>query len=77
MAKSKITGFLGVFEDKLTRLIKKIKDEYDKPKADRNRANLKSFAREAKSLKKLVNELQEQTVGTCKCPACGHNFKPK
>ncbi len=75
MSKAKITGFLGVFEDRLDSLISKIKEEYKKPKAERNKVALKSLAKEAKNLRKLVNELQEDASTKCQCPNCGHTFK--
>lgn len=69
----KITGFLGVFESKLERLIKKIRAEYDKPKQERNKQNLKALAREAKSLRKLVKKCKTKEC-IC-CPNCGHNIE--
>lgn len=71
----KVTGFLGVFEDKLNKLINKIKAEYDKPKSERNKDNLKSLAKEAKKLRKLVNKMKEESAQECTCPKCGHEFK--
>lgn len=77
MAKVKTTAFLSVFEDKLNKLYKKIKAEYEKPKAERNKTALKDMAKEAKRLKKLVVEMQEETAQECTCPACGTKFKLK
>lgn len=73
----KVTGFLSVFESKLDRLIEKIKDEYQKPKAERDKTSLKSMAKEAKKLRKLVKEMQETTSVKTTCPNCGHKFKSK
>ena len=75
--KVKVTGFLSVFEDKLDKLITKIKKEYDKPKSERNKENLKILAKEAKRLRKLVNDMNDDIDSQCTCPNCGHKFKSK
>lgn len=64
------TGFIPLFEEKLKKLLKKIEKEYEKPKAERNKSSLKGFAKEAKSLRKLINECREE-MGTKCCPNCG------
>lgn len=74
MSKVKVTGFLSVFESKLEKLIDKIKAEYEKPKKERDRDNLKALAKEAKKLRKLVNEMRNEIKQSCTCPACGHRF---
>ena len=70
------TGFLPVFEQKLDKLIGKIKDEYKKPREERNKASLKKMAREAKSLRSLVREMQAEVGSEVCCPQCGHKFTP-
>jgi len=77
MSKPKVTGFLSVFEAKLDKLLGKIKAEYEKPKAERNKSSLKDMAKEAKKMRKLVNELKAEVRVECNCPACGHKFKLK
>lgn len=71
-----ITGFMEVFQQKLGKLIKRIEKEYEKPKKDRNKDSLKSMAREAKQLRKLIKQCKEQEGfrSTC-CPKCGHEFE--
>lgn len=69
----KITGFTSVFEQKLERLIHRIKEEYKKPKDQRNKENLKRLAREAKDLRKLVKECKADLDCVC-CPNCGHSI---
>ena len=77
MDEHKVTGFLGIFEDKLEKLIRKIKDEYKKPKADRNKQNLKNMAKEAKRLRKLLVKYKDDMANTCICPHCGEKFELK
>lgn len=66
------TGFLEVFEHKLKRLIKKIEEELQKPKKERNKSFLKNTVSEAKTLKSLVKECRKQKGVFC-CPNCGHD----
>jgi len=73
--KQLITGFITVFQGKLDKLIKRIQDEYKKPKSERNKNNLKSLAREAKDLRKLIKKAREQQgVQSACCPKCGCEF---
>ena len=76
--KQLITGFMTVFQGKLDKLIKRIQDEYKKPKSERNKDSLKSLAREAKDLRKLIKKCREQegVQSTC-CPKCGCEFEIK
>lgn len=72
----KITGFMSVFEQKLDKLIGKIKKEYEKPKKERDKESLKSLAQEAKHLRKLVRKCKEKEgIAICCCPKCGHEFE--
>jgi len=64
------TGFLPVFEEKFKRYLKEIEKEYQKPKAERNKGNMKRWSQEAKSLRKLFRECKEQLGSKC-CPHCG------
>ena len=65
----KITTFLPVFKQRLDWSITSLKEEIKKPKKERNKESLKRFLKEAKELKKLVKELDENAS---KCPNCGH-----
>ena len=67
------TGFLPVFEEKFRRYLKDIEKEYQKPKAERNKGNMKKWSQEAKSLRKLFRECKEQLGGKC-CPHCGEEI---
>lgn len=64
------TGFIPVFEEKLKKLIKKIEQEYEKPKAERNKSSLKRFAKEARDLRQLIKQCRTEMGSRC-CPNCG------
>ena len=70
----RITAFLGVFEGKAEKLRLKIKEELNKPKAERNKSFLKSAVKEAKQLRNLVRELREDDKVEVKCPHCEKRF---
>lgn len=65
----KVTAFLPVFKQRLEWSISSLKEEIKKPKKERNKESLKRFLKEAKELKKLVKELDENAS---KCPNCGY-----
>lgn len=64
------TAFIPVFEEKFKRLLKDIEKEYEKPKAERNKGNMKRWSQDAKSLRKLFRECKAEVGGKC-CPHCG------
>ena len=62
-----------IVKEKIINLSKKLEDiekEYQKPREERNKGNMKRWSQEAKSLRKLFKECKEQ-VGTKCCPHCG------
>ena len=67
------TGMIPVFEEKLKKLIKKIEKQYELPKAERDKDLMKRIAKEAKGLRKMLKECQEEVGGKC-CPHCGENL---
>ena len=67
------TGFIPVFEEKFKKLLKKIEKEYEKPKSERNKDFLKSTAKEARHLRKLLKECREEMGSQC-CPHCGEEL---
>ena len=67
------TAFLPVFEEKFKKLCKDIEKEYQKPKAERNRGNMKRWSQEAKKLRQLFRECKEEIGGNC-CPHCGEEL---
>ena len=61
-------GFLGVFEQRVYMLRKRLKGELEKDKPIRCRRTLKGIIREIKEWEKV---LQEHIKDTKKCPHCG------
>jgi hypothetical protein len=61
-------GFLGVFEQRVHMLRKRLKGELEKDKPIRCRRTLKGIIREIKEWEKV---LQEHINDTKKCPHCG------
>jgi len=69
--KIKTTAFIPVFRDKLDQLRNELKSEYKRARSERRRELMKKLAREAKDLKKLLDQADEQ-VEVKTCPNCGH-----
>lgn len=67
MTKKRITAFVGVFEDKLQKMKKTIKEELARPSSERRKDWLKKQLKEAKGLRDLLKEISENK----KCPHCG------
>lgn len=67
------TAFKEVFDDKLKRIKKTLKHEFDKDHPNRNKKLIKTLIKEAKELRNLLKEL-DVVDGGCKCPKCGHEF---
>ena len=71
--KIKTTAFIPVFRDKLDQLRNELKSEYKRARSERRREVMKRLAKEAKGLKKLVDDADAQTeIRTC--PNCGHSL---
>ena len=66
----KSVAFIPVFEQKFKKLLKDIEKEYQKPKAERNKGNMKKWSQEAKGLRELFRECKKKMGGQC-CPHCG------
>lgn len=67
-----ITGFIEIFEGRLTKMKLRLKTELDKDKHDRNRKWLKSQLREAKTLSGTLKEMRK--ANTRLCPHCGEKL---
>ena len=60
-------GFITVFEQRVTQLRKRLKDELEKKKNDRCKKTLKKTIREIKNWEKIVKENKKTNC----CPHCG------
>ena len=67
-----ITGFIEIFEGRLTKMKLHLKAELNKDKHERNRKWLKSQLRETKALNKTLKEMRNAT--TKLCPHCGEKL---
>ena len=67
-----ITGFIEIFEGRLTKMKLHLKTELSKDKHERNRKWLKSQLRETKALNKTLKEMRN--ANTKLCPHCGEKL---
>ena len=65
------SGFLGVFEQRVQSLRKRLKKELEKDKPDRNKRLLKDVI---KQIKKWEQVLHTHNKDTKKCPFCGEKL---
>ena len=64
-----LSGFLDIFEGRLIKLKHKLKQELEKTKSERCRATIKTALRDARKLKKVIQQGREENKQTC--PHCG------
>ena len=64
-----LSGFLDIFEGRLNKLRQKLKQELEKSKSERCRTTIKSALRDARKLKKVVQQGKEENKQSC--PHCG------
>jgi DNA-directed RNA polymerase subunit RPC12/RpoP len=64
-------GFLGVFEQRVNQLRKRLKDELDKDKPIRCRRTLKGIIKE---IKEWEGVLKQHRKDTRRCPHCGERL---
>lgn len=62
-------GFVAVFEQRVTLLRKRLRNELDKDKPERNRKTLKSVIKEIKSWENTLKQTRKNSEH--KCPHCG------
>ncbi len=67
-----ITGFIEIFEGRLTKMKLHLKTELSKDKHERNRKWLKIQLRETKALNKTLKEMR--TASAKRCPHCGEKL---
>ena len=64
-----ITGFIEIFEGRLTKMKLHLKAELNKDKHEQNRKWIKNQLREAKALSKTLKEMRNASAK--RCPHCG------
>jgi len=64
-------GFLGVFEQRVNQLRKRLRDELDKDKPIRCRRTLKNIIKE---IKEWEDVLKQHRKDTRRCPHCGEKL---
>lgn len=65
------TGFYQIFNEKLKRYRKELKNELEKEKGGRRKDFMKRQIKEIKSLRKVVKEMEENMDIKTECPHCG------
>lgn len=60
-------GFVGVFEQRVTHLRKRLKNELDKDKKIRCKKTLKNVIKEIKEWESIINKNRKED----RCPHCG------
>jgi hypothetical protein len=67
-----ITGFIEIFEGRLTKMKLHLKEELGKAKGERNRKLIKSQLADAKKLNRTLKEMRN--ANTKLCPHCGEKL---
>jgi hypothetical protein len=65
----KLSGFLNIFEGRLNKLRHTLKTELEKTKSERCRTTIKNALKDARKLKKVVQQGREENKQSC--PHCG------
>jgi hypothetical protein len=67
-----ITGFIEIFESRLTKMKLHLKEELDKAKSDRDRKAIRRLTADARKLNKTLKEMRN--ANTKLCPNCGEKL---
>jgi hypothetical protein len=67
-----ITGFIEIFEGRLTKMKLHLKEELDKAKHDRDRKAIRRIIADARKLNKTLKEMRN--ANTKLCPHCGEKL---
>jgi len=67
-----VGGFLGVFEQRVNQLRKRLKDELSKKKSERSKHTLKGIIKE---IKEWEDVLKQHRKDSKKCPHCGERLE--
>ena len=67
-----ITGFIEIFEGRLTKMKLHLKEELSKAKHERDKKAIRRIVYDARKLNKTLKEMR--TVSTKNCPHCGEQI---
>ena len=67
-----ITGFIEIFEGRLTKMKLHLKEELGKAKHDRDRKAIRRITADARKLNRTLKEMRSAT--TRLCPHCGEKL---
>ena len=67
-----ITGFIEIFEGRLTKMKLHLKEELGKAKHDRDRKAIRRFTADARKLNRTLKEMRN--ANTKLCPHCGEKL---
>ena len=67
-----ITGFIEIFEGRLTKMKLHLKEELSKAKHERDKKAIRRIVQDARKLNKTLKEMRN--VSTKKCPHCGEKL---
>jgi hypothetical protein len=67
-----ITGFIEIFEGRLTKMKLHLKEELGKAKSDRDRKAIRRLTSDARKLNKTLKEMRN--ISAKKCPHCGEQL---
>jgi hypothetical protein len=67
-----ITGFIEIFEGRLTKMKLHLKAELSKAKSDRNRKAIRRLTADARKLAKTLKEMRNASAKNC--PHCGEKL---
>ena len=67
-----ITGFIEIFEGRLTKMKLHLKEELDKAKSERDRKTIRRITADARKLNKTLKEMRNAAAK--KCPHCGEKL---
>ena len=67
-----ITGFIEIFEGRLTKMKLHLKEELSKAKHERDKKAIRRIVQDARKLNKTLKEMR--SISTKKCPHCGEKL---
>ena len=67
-----ITGFIEIFEGRLTKMKLHLKEELSKAKSDRDKKAIRRIVADARKLNKTLKEMRNANIKLC--PHCGEKL---